>query len=103
MIYAVSEKQLNRVGVIFKIKNMKLVVMLAGVSMLFLASCKGETTVCDCAQGLKDMTVDYAEAAGDQAKNEALGKKYESLNTDCVAIADKMGQEEYNAAIEACN
>lgn len=82
---------------------MKIVFMLAGVSMLFLASCKGETTVCDCAQGLKDMTTGYAEAAGDQDKLDALGKKYESLNVDCEKISTEMGQEEFNKAVEACN
>lgn len=82
---------------------MKLVFMLAGASMLFLASCKGETTACDCAQGLKDMMVDYTEAGTDQAKLDALTKKYESLNVDCEKISTEMGQEEFNKAVEACN
>jgi hypothetical protein len=82
---------------------MKVVYMLAGISLLFLVSCKGETTVCDCAQGLKDMMVDYAEANLDQEKMDALAKKYEGLNTDCEKISTEMGQEEFNKAVEACN
>lgn len=81
---------------------MKVFYVIMGVAFMSLASCKGETTACDCAQGLKDMTTDYAEAGTDQAKLDALGKKYESLNTDCEKISAEMGQEEYNKAVEAC-
>lgn len=54
---------------------MKLVFMVEGASLLFLAFCKGETTACDCTQGLNDMMADYTEAGTNQTKLVALTKK----------------------------
>lgn len=82
---------------------MKKVILAAAFGTFMLASCGGKTTVCDCAQGLKDMMADYMEAGEDQAKRDKLEKKYEKLSEDCEALSKEMGREAFGEAIDKCN
>lgn len=80
----------------------KVFILFAGAAMLTLASCGG-TSVCDCADALKNMTKDYEEANLDEAKMEKLQKKYEKISTECEALAEEMGQEDFQKAFADCN
>lgn len=92
-------KSINRVGT--KIIIMKKVfILFIGAAMLTLTSCGG-TTVCDCANAMKEMTEDY-KGDLDEAAMEKLTKKYEKISQECVALSEEMGQEEYMKAIEDC-
>ena len=80
----------------------KVFLLFAGATMLSLASCGG-TTVCDCADAIKNMTKDYEEANLDEAKMEKLTKKYEKISAECEALAEEMGQEAFQKAFTECN
>jgi hypothetical protein len=81
----------------------KVFVLFAGVSLLTFTSCGGATTVCDCAEALKEMSKDYEEAMGDEKKMEKLETKYEKISQDCEALAKEMGQEEFQKSFADCN
>lgn len=81
----------------------KVFVLFAGVSLLTFTSCGGATTVCDCAEAVKEMSKDYEEANLDEAKMEKLQKKYEKINTECEALVEEIGLEVFQKAFADCN
>lgn len=73
---------------------MKKIIILGGLA-LFLSSCGGETTVCDCVAAMEEMGKDFQDAMGDEKKLKSLEGKYEKINKDCEEIANDLGQEEF--------
>ena len=80
---------------------MKKIIVLGGLAM-FLSSCGGETTVCDCAASLEEMSKDFQDAMGDEEKMKSLEGKYDKINEDCEKLAEEIGQEEFQKQFEDC-
>jgi hypothetical protein len=78
----------------------KVFILFAGLAMLTLSSC-GSTTVCDCANAMKDMTADYQGDLDEEAM-EKLEKKYAKISEECEALSKEMGQEEFQKAFAEC-